>query len=85
MDDTGRHKLDLRRCDRPRGWGEYHPRMGDVLLVLVVIFVVVLVWRGPKTLPKLGQALGRGVKQARHELDSADPETPEPPDAADRP
>ena len=22
-------------------------------------------WRGPKTLPKLGEALGRGVKEAK--------------------
>jgi Sec-independent protein translocase protein TatA len=39
----------------------------DVLLVLIVVLIVVLVWRGPKTLPKLGQALGRGVKEARAE------------------
>ena len=41
--------------------------MSDLLVVLVVALVVVLVWRGPKTLPKLGQALGRGVKGARVE------------------
>ena len=28
---------------------------------------VVLIWRGPKTLPKIGQALGRGVREARTE------------------
>ena len=35
--------------------------------VLIVILVVVFVWRGPKTLPKIGQALGRGVREARSE------------------
>ena len=39
----------------------------DVLLVLIVVLIVVLVWRGPKTLPRIGQALGRGVREARAE------------------
>lgn len=39
----------------------------DLALILVVILVLVLLWRGPKTLPKLGQALGRGVREAREE------------------
>jgi Sec-independent protein translocase protein TatA len=39
----------------------------DVLIVLIVILVFALMWRGPKTLPKIGQALGRGVKNARDE------------------
>ena len=39
----------------------------DLLLILIVILVVVFIWRGPKTLPKIGQALGRGVKEARAE------------------
>jgi Sec-independent protein translocase protein TatA len=43
----------------------------DLLLVLVVILVVVLMWRGPKTLPKLGEALGRGVKEAKTEAAKA--------------
>jgi len=37
----------------------------DIGLVLIVILVLVLIWRGPSTLPKLGQALGRGVREAR--------------------
>lgn len=49
----------------------YHPRMQDIGLVLVVILVLVLLWRGPKTLPKLGQALGRGVREAREEASKA--------------
>jgi Sec-independent protein translocase protein TatA len=39
----------------------------DLLVVLIVILVLVLLWRGPKNLPKLGQALGRGVREARSE------------------
>jgi Sec-independent protein translocase protein TatA len=54
--------------------------MPDTLLILLVILGAVLVWRGPKTLPKLGQALGRGVREARREVEAADPEKPETPD-----
>ena len=39
----------------------------DLLIVLVIILVAVVIWRGPKTLPKIGQALGRGVREARTE------------------
>ena len=39
----------------------------DLLVVLVIALVIVIVWRGPKTLPKIGQALGRGVREARAE------------------
>jgi len=39
----------------------------DVLIVLIIVLGAVIVWRGPKTLPKLGQALGRGVREARTE------------------
>jgi len=52
----------------------------DVLLVLIVVLIVVLIWRGPKTLPKIGQALGRGVREARTEAaklrDDKDAEPP---------
>ena len=53
--------------------------MGDMLLVLLVILAVVVLWRGPKMLPKLGQALGRSVKDVRHELQSDDPDAPDTP------
>ena len=46
----------------------------DLLLVLVVILAVVLMWRGPKTLPKLGEALGRGVREAKTEATKAQAE-----------
>ena len=39
----------------------------DLLIVLVIILIAVLIWRGPKTLPKIGQAFGRGVREARAE------------------
>ena len=39
----------------------------DLLVVLIIALVLVIVWRGPKTLPKIGQALGRGVREARVE------------------
>jgi Sec-independent protein translocase protein TatA len=65
--------------------------MSDVGLVLVVILILVIIWRGPRTLPKIGQALGRGVKAAREEANSIGAEsgdrsatTPVPPaDAPD--
>jgi Sec-independent protein translocase protein TatA len=43
----------------------------DLLLVLLVILVLVVMWRGPKTLPKLGEALGRGVREAKSEATKA--------------
>jgi len=63
------------------------------MLILVIILIGVVLWRGPKTLPKLGAALGRGVKEARSEAEKAQaeiqartssdtPSEPRPPDAA---
>jgi Sec-independent protein translocase protein TatA len=45
--------------------------VGDLLIVLIVILVLVLLWRGPKTLPRLGEALGRGVREARTQASEA--------------
>jgi Sec-independent protein translocase protein TatA len=39
----------------------------DFLIVLIVILILAVIWRGPKTLPKIGQALGRGVREAKAE------------------
>jgi Sec-independent protein translocase protein TatA len=39
----------------------------DILLVLIVILILVLIWRGPKTLPEIGRMFGRGVREARIE------------------
>jgi Sec-independent protein translocase protein TatA len=41
----------------------------DLVLVLLVILILVVIWRGPKTLPQIGAMLGRGVKAAREEAD----------------
>ena len=49
----------------------------DLIVVLVITLVIVLVWRGPKTLPKLGQALGRGVREARAEASKKLDDSPE--------
>jgi TatA/E family protein of Tat protein translocase len=49
--------------------------MSDVAIVLVAILVIVLVWRGPKTLPELGKALGRGVREARREASAEEDES----------
>ena len=54
----------------------------DVLVVLLIVLGAVIVWRGPKTLPKLGQALGRGVREARIE---ASKKIDDPADEADPP
>ncbi|NJD27575.1 MAG: twin-arginine translocase TatA/TatE family subunit [Chloroflexi bacterium] len=39
----------------------------DLLLVLIVILLIVLILRGPKTLPEIGRMFGRGVREARLE------------------
>jgi Sec-independent protein translocase protein TatA len=44
--------------------------MPDLLIILIVALIAVIFWRGPKTLPKLGEALGRGYREAKH--DAAD-------------
>lgn len=41
----------------------------DILLVLIIVLVLVIVWRGPKTLPLLGRAFGQGVHEARKEIE----------------
>jgi Sec-independent protein translocase protein TatA len=48
--------------------------MPDLLVVLIIILVLVLMWRGPKNLPKLGEALGRGVREAKSEATKAQEE-----------
>jgi Sec-independent protein translocase protein TatA len=41
----------------------------DILLVLIVILIIVLIWRGPSMLPQFGEALGKAVKGARDTMD----------------
>ena len=64
----------------------------DLLIVLIVVLVLVVMWRGPKTLPKWGSALGRGFRQAKSEATKAQDEiqarasgTNEPTDASGGP
>ncbi len=47
----------------------YHRAVDNLLAVLIVALVLVVIWRGPKTLPQIGNMLGRGVKEARKEID----------------
>jgi Sec-independent protein translocase protein TatA len=46
----------------------------DLLVILIVILILVVMWRGPKTLPLIGNALGRGVREAREEATKAQQE-----------
>ncbi len=55
----------------------------DILIVLVIILVVVIIWRGPKTLPLIGKAFGQGVKEARKEIDEIRTDTSSKDDAKD--
>lgn len=63
--------------------------MPDILIILIVILIVAVLLRGPKTLPKLGGALGRGVKEAKSEAAKAQDEiqarTTSPTDDTDPP
>jgi Sec-independent protein translocase protein TatA len=43
----------------------------DIIVVLLVILGIVLIWRGPKTLTKRGEALGHAVRGARTEATKA--------------
>lgn len=52
----------------------------DILIILVIVLIAVIVLRGPKMLPKIGEALGKTVKDTRSEFEkkSAEDETPGP-------
>ena len=53
--------------------------MSDILIVLIIVLVAVIILRGPKMLPKIGEALGRTVKDTRAEFDhKSDDDTPGP-------
>ena len=56
----------------------------DNLVVLIVVLILVVIWRGPKTLPQIGAMLGRGVRGARHEAEklraTGGPQDPPDPD-----
>jgi Sec-independent protein translocase protein TatA len=42
----------------------------DAIVVLILILIVALVVRGPRTLPQIGAMLGRGFRQVRREVSS---------------
>ncbi len=41
--------------------------MDTLLVILIVVLAIVIMVRGPKTLPLIGGMLGRGVKEVRKE------------------
>lgn len=43
----------------------------DILLVLVVLLIIILIWRGPTMLPRLGESLGKTVKGFRENVPGA--------------
>jgi len=45
--------------------------VSDLLLALIVVLILVLIWRGPKTLPEIGRMFGRGVREAREEMNKS--------------
>jgi Sec-independent protein translocase protein TatA len=54
--------------------------VNDVLLVLIVILILVVIWRGPKTFPEIGRMFGRGVREARIEAAKIRGDNDEPAD-----
>ena len=43
----------------------------DILLILVAGLILVLVWRGPKMLPKIGESFGKTVRGVRDNVPAA--------------
>jgi TatA/E family protein of Tat protein translocase len=41
---------------------------GELVLILIVVLFILLIWRGPQVLPKLGEAMGKTIKGFRDEL-----------------
>jgi Sec-independent protein translocase protein TatA len=46
----------------------------DAAVVLILILIVALIWRGPRTLPQIGALLGRGVRVVRREVGGSKPD-----------
>ena len=54
--------------------------MSDLIVVLIIVLIIALIWRGPKNLPDVGRMFGRGIREARIEagkLRSDDDDKPE--------
>jgi Sec-independent protein translocase protein TatA len=41
--------------------------MGDLFFVLIIVLILAIIWRGPKTLPQIAAMFGRGVREAKSE------------------
>ena len=41
--------------------------MSDLIVLLVIVLIIVVIWRGPKTIPDIGRMFGQGVREARAE------------------
>ena len=54
--------------------------MTDLGLILVIVLVVLLLVRGPKVLPRLGEAAGQAIRGARRAVDGEDQDAGEPRD-----
>ena len=46
----------------------------DLILILVIVLVILLFWRGPKVLPKLGESLGQSISGFRKATKEAEPD-----------
>lgn len=46
----------------------------DTLVVLIIVLVIVVIWRGPKTIPEIGRMFGRGIREARIEANKLHPD-----------
>jgi TatA/E family protein of Tat protein translocase len=53
------------------------------LEILIVVLIIVLIWRGPKILPQLGEATGKAVRSVRETIDRDSDETDGRSDSAD--
>jgi hypothetical protein len=64
-----RRARDLRPGQAERDGARSTIAAVDLIALLIVILIVAVIWRGPKTLPQIGAMLGRGVRGARNEAD----------------
>jgi Sec-independent protein translocase protein TatA len=55
--------------------------MTDLALILIIILVIVLVLRGPRNLPRIGEAAGSALRNARRAADRGDKPDPDDPGA----
>jgi sec-independent protein translocase protein TatA len=48
---------------------------------LIILLVIILIIFGPKNLPKIGQALGKGIKEFKEAAKGLSEESEEPPES----